>query len=337
MQFTKIKLNIQRFSDTLGPINNSGTGSSGAVSAMKMKIVVSIATDVGVYVHQLIHYRNDEHQTQSSEATEYINGSAVFSGYVNFAPNSSEKTTYSNYNPGFLISGTGYKTIRITFTSGVPNVAGAVFETSVYVPETPTRYVYYNQGNASNNTNLPATQSARQGASLILATNRMTRNPYTLVNTISFYVEDINRGNKECYVLTTFWPDGWATSKDGAFAYTNGQSVTMGSSDMTLYPYFTQREEEIPLVLPTLDELQIQPPLTNKELDGWYTQGYVTKVGDAGDSIFLSSGTALFAKLIDVSNIQYNPDNTGFTTTNVYLSTNGGNFNLITADKIKKL
>lgn len=200
----------------------------------------------------------------------------------------------------------------------------------------PTKYVYYNQGNASSNTNLPATQSARQGASLTLATNRMTRNSAnTTTNTITFNVEGTNRGTRNCYINTSYSANGWATSASGAFAYANGQSVTMGSNNITLYPYFTPSDTQVKLTLPSLADLGVT--VTNKELEGWYSNSsFTNKIGNAGDSVYLQTQT-VYAKLVKISNIKYNPNNTGFTTKNMYLSVNGGNFNLITVDKIKKL
>ena len=354
MEFKGIKLNIKRFSVSSPTVfGDTGTSNNGNTKiAIGMDVWTSGTT---IYVKPYLYSSAAAWAQHGAKRTITIGSyyqeapaNSIWPNDTSNFKNSGRSDVYTKYVDYPWIDSTyEFSSSQVgtniyvecsftgnTTTSYAPK-KGVTLKASTYITTVATKYVYYNQGNASSNTNLPATQSALQGNSLTLATNRMTRNSAnTTTNTIKFYVEDVVRGTKYCYINTSYSANGWATSKDGAFAYTNGQSVTMGSDNLTLYPYFTPSNTQIPLTLPSLNELQVTIP--NKALDGWYTQGYTNKVGDAGDSVYLTS-QPLYAKLINVSNVKYNPNNTGFTTTNVYLSTNGGNFNLITADKIKKL
>jgi len=357
MEFKGIKLNIKRFSVSSPTVfGDTGTSNNGNTKiAIGMDVWTSGTT---IYVKPYLYSSAAAWAQHGAKRTITIGSyyqeapaNSIWPNDTSNFKNSGRSDVYTKYvdypwiDSAYEFSSSQAGTniyVECSFTGNTTTsyapAKGVTLKASTYITTVETKYVYYNQGNASSNTNLPATQSALQGNSLILATNRMTRNSaYTTVNSVTYYVNGNVAGSDACYISTSYSADGWATSKDGAFAYANGQSITMGSSNMTLYPYFTPSNTQIPLVLPALNELQIYPPLQNKALDGWYTQGYQTKIGDAGDSVFVPYSTPLFAKLIDVSNVKYNPNNTGFTTTNVYLSTNGGNFNLITADKIKKL
>ncbi len=354
MEFKRIKLNIKRFSVSSPTVfGDTGTSNNGNTKiAIGMDVWTSGTT---IYVKPYLYSSAAAWAQHGAKRTitigSYYQETAATSIWPNSTSNfknSGRSDVYTKYVDYPWIDSTYEFSsnqaganiyVECSFTGNTTTsyapAKDVTLKASTYITTVVTRYVYYNQGNASSNTNLPATQSALQGNSLILATNRMTRNSaYTTTNTITFNVDGTDSGTRNCYINTSYSADGWATSKDGAFAYANGQSVTMGANNITLYPYFTPSNTEIPLILPSLADLGVS--ISNKALDGWYTQGYQTKIGDAGDSIYLTTQT-LYAKLITVSNVKYNSNNTGFTTTNAYLSTNGGNFNLITADKIKKL
>ena len=135
----------------------------------------------------------------------------------------------------------------------------------------------------------------------------LTANAFSRAFTVTYNYNDNYNDNENATATATF--NGWATSEDGAVAYTNQQNVSnlTATKDATVNLYAKWTDGSV--TLPT-------PIRTGYTFGGWYSDdGLTASVGAAGDSYTPSADITLYAKwTVNTYTITYNLNDGEFTT-----------------------
>lgn len=119
-------------------------------------------------------------------------------------------------------------------------------ETVTFTRTGNTYYVYYKQGNASNTTGLPSTQSRIYPNAVTLATNSMTKSNTSASGASITYAAGLSNGGTLPSKTTatdtiSYTKDGWTTSSTATDTKNYADGASFGGSsttNLTLYPNF---------------------------------------------------------------------------------------------------